>query len=39
MLTSTMIVVGVGLKVSFVKKFFMKQKDKLMWSSVLRAQI
>ena len=39
MLVGTIIVVGIGLKVTLVRKFFIKQKEKLMWSSVLRTQI
>jgi hypothetical protein len=37
MLAGTIVIVGIGIKVTRVRKFFIKQKNKLMWSSVLRA--
>ena len=39
LLTGTILIVGIGIKVTRVRKFFIKQKNKLMWSSVLRTQI
>ena len=35
----SMTVVTIGLKLRFARMFFKTMKDKLMWSSVLRAQI
>ena len=36
-LSVSITVVTIGIKLKFAKKFFERMKNKLMWSSVLRA--